>query len=78
MKLYQYFQQPMLTVSWVSSEYCDQGVYIIYADDDRNPLTKALNPLRNNIVRVGQGIISERLIEHLGVSASNHKYKFQQ
>ena len=57
MKLYKYFQQPMLTVSWVFPEYCDQGVYIIYADDNRNPLIKALNPLRNNIIRVGQGII---------------------
>lgn len=64
MKSYQYLPQPMLTVNWTSPKYCNQGVYIIYAEDNRNPLIKALNPLRNNIIRVGQGIISERLEEH--------------
>lgn len=70
MKSYQYFPQPMITVSWVSSEYCNQGVYIIYAEDNRNTLIKVLNSLRNSIIRVGQGIISKMLEEH----SSNLKF----
>ncbi len=65
MKSYQNFWQPMLTINWKLPEYCTSGLYIIYARDERSPLLKALKPLPPvNIIRIGQGVISERLKAH--------------